>query len=140
MGERGTSGTRVSEAGAIAVRFDCGEPQYLLVTAKADAGQWIFPKGHIEAGETPADAARRELLEEAGVEGRARGEVGRLSFRSGGNDLEVIYFFFELESERGSPEGRRKAWLPFAAAAIRLSFDDARHLLTLAHQQIERSA
>lgn len=34
---------------------------------RAGAGQWAFPAGHIEAGETPADAAARELNEECGA-------------------------------------------------------------------------
>ena len=28
---------------------------------------WIFPKGHADPGESPADAARRELFEETGL-------------------------------------------------------------------------
>lgn len=31
-------------------------------------GTWVFPKGHIEAGESKADAAVREVEEEAGVQ------------------------------------------------------------------------
>jgi len=31
------------------------------------AGHWDFPKGHVEKGETMIDAARREVLEEAGI-------------------------------------------------------------------------
>lgn len=34
---------------------------------RAGAGQWAFPAGHIEAGETPADTAARELSEECGA-------------------------------------------------------------------------
>jgi 8-oxo-dGTP pyrophosphatase MutT (NUDIX family) len=139
MSDRTPRDGMVHEAGAVAVRLDRGEPRYLLVTAKVDATQWIFPKGHIEPGETPVDAARRELREEAGVEARARGEVGRLRFRADTEDLEVTYFLLELVAERASPEGRGKAWLPFADAAHRISFDDARALLARARQMIEEA-
>lgn len=30
---------------------------------------WFFPKGHVEPGETDEDAARREILEETGLDG-----------------------------------------------------------------------
>lgn len=30
-------------------------------------GQWAFPGGHLEFGESPADCARREVLEETGL-------------------------------------------------------------------------
>src|SRR5215213_7244397 len=55
----------VRQAGAIVVRFDDDEPRLLLVTARRNPKTWIFPKGHIEDGETPAEAAVREAREEA---------------------------------------------------------------------------
>lgn len=42
------------------------EGQWLLVRHQ-DRETWELPGGHIEVGETPSDAAHRELFEEAGI-------------------------------------------------------------------------
>ncbi|MFW6060028.1 MAG: bis(5'-nucleosyl)-tetraphosphatase [Phycisphaeraceae bacterium] len=51
--------------GIIPVRFVDGERWYLLV--RHGAGHWGFPKGHAEPGESPVEAATRELAEETGL-------------------------------------------------------------------------
>lgn len=39
-----------------------------LVKARAISKFWGIPKGHIEQGESPEDCAKREFLEETGIE------------------------------------------------------------------------
>lgn len=58
---------RRPKLGAIAVVIKDG--QVLLVQRRnpPNAGQWGFPGGHVELGETALDAAARELHEETGV-------------------------------------------------------------------------
>ena len=59
----------VYQGGAIVIRDSADGPKVLLVRAKRDPRNWIFPKGHQEKGETLAETAVGELAEEAGVVG-----------------------------------------------------------------------
>ncbi len=54
------------EAGVAAVVFDGA--QRVLLGRRADNGLWGLPSGHVEAGETVAEAVRREVREETGLE------------------------------------------------------------------------
>ena len=51
-------------AGFVVVRDTAEGPRFLLLRAYK---LWDFPKGLVEPGETPLDAARRETLEETGL-------------------------------------------------------------------------
>ncbi|MCX6016173.1 MAG: NUDIX hydrolase [Chloroflexales bacterium] len=59
-------------AGCVILRA-CPEGLRILVIYD-QYGQWTFPKGHLEVGESSADAAIREVFEETGI----RGELGGL--------------------------------------------------------------
>ena len=98
----------VRQAGAIVVRFDDDEPRLLLVTAKRNPKAWIFPKGHIEDGETAAEAAVREAREEAGVVGKALKSIGSLEFDAGNQSIDVEYFLVTLEKDKDDAEEGRK--------------------------------
>jgi 8-oxo-dGTP pyrophosphatase MutT (NUDIX family) len=119
----------VPQAGVVAFRTDGEEPRYLVVTARKAPSEWVFPKGHLEPGETREAAALREAREEAGVLGHARGVAGDLRFRSGDEDVEVTYFMVERLSDAPPDEGRQIRWLPFGKARELLTHEDARRLL-----------
>ncbi len=53
----------------------------VLVLRRIDRAEWIFPKGHLEPGETPEEAARRETTEEAGLEVWIIAPLGALQAR-----------------------------------------------------------
>ena len=60
-------------AGILLFRERGGRTEVLLIKPggpfwrNKDAGAWMIPKGEIEAGETPAQAAIREFEEETGI-------------------------------------------------------------------------
>ncbi len=121
---------RIEQAGGIIVRRADAGLSVLLVRAKKDPGIWIFPKGHIEPGETAEEAALRETLEEAGVEGELLGPVGEpLEFQSGREPVRVQYFLIRAIAETASTDGREKQWFTIDEARRRLAFDNARRLL-----------
>jgi diadenosine hexaphosphate hydrolase (ATP-forming) len=123
-------GLRIEQAGGIAVRRQDNQWSVLLVRSKKDPSVWIFPKGHIEPGESAIDAARRETLEEAGVDGDLIGPVGEpQEFQSGREPVRVRYFLIRATAESDSPEGRPKAWYRLDEAAAQLPFEGARRLL-----------
>jgi len=83
-------------------------------------GRWTFPKGHVEAGETPEQAAVREVWEETGVRATAGRRLGQIGYAlPSGNDKQVAYYYMTYEGGEIRPleqEVREARWL---------SFDDA---------------
>ncbi len=121
---------RVEQAGGIIVRRDpAAGISVLLVRSRKDPALWIFPKGHVEPGETAEAAALRETYEESGVEGELLAPLGELEFHSGRELVRVQYFLIRPITEMPSPEGRDKRWFTLDEARRSVSFDNARRLL-----------
>ena len=113
-----------------------GVAEYLLL--QSTRGSWEFPKGHVEPGETPQQAATRELHEEAGVEidglipGFARSIQYHFKDRHGRLVTKTVHFFLarvDAIVARLSEEHRDSAVLPFDRAHQQLTHAPSRGLL-----------
>jgi 8-oxo-dGTP pyrophosphatase MutT (NUDIX family) len=75
------TGRRHAAVAAVLCTAD-GVPSFLLTRRaprlRAHAGQWALPGGSVDPGETPEDAARRELEEELGLAVGADAVLGML--------------------------------------------------------------
>ena len=137
---------RVSQIAAGIVLFHVvdGVRRYLLVrSALTRRPIWEFPKGGVEAGETDAVAAERELREEAGVaEGDYRVLDGfrdeeRYVFTQGKADARtlivkrVVYFVAQARTDAVtiSPEAEDYRWVRYDEALRLLRFPGKRAVL-----------
>jgi bis(5'-nucleosidyl)-tetraphosphatase len=121
--------TAIDQAGAIVIRPDTSAPLVLLVSSRRNPAHWVFPKGHVERGETFEMAAVREAEEEAGVNGTLFGSAGSASYQFG-TRLYVVQYFLMLTRDQGTPElGRRLVWCAYDDALERITFDNTRALL-----------
>ncbi|MBT9253188.1 MAG: NUDIX domain-containing protein [Brockia lithotrophica] len=90
-------------AGGIVYRRGARGPEILVIEDRF--GRIAYPKGHLEAGETPEQAALREVEEETGIRGTIEGYLGRVSYRyvlPGGSPQEKVvdvYLIRALEGE-----------------------------------------
>jgi 8-oxo-dGTP pyrophosphatase MutT (NUDIX family) len=98
--------------------------------------EWVLPKGHVEPGETPAQAAVREVREETGLDARVVSELGPIEYWFVADDRRVhkTVHHFLLEATGGlmgteELEVSEVAWVPLDELAGRLRYASERRLL-----------
>ena len=67
---------------------------------QSHALKWEFPGGKLEAGETPAEALRRELREELAIDAEISDEVERYEYAYPGKKPILLIFFNVHRFER----------------------------------------
>jgi 8-oxo-dGTP pyrophosphatase MutT (NUDIX family) len=134
-----------SSGGVVFRRKQLESAHFLLI--RDPYGNWGLPKGHLEGGETPVQAAVREVAEETGLDQLA--VIDQLPtidwyFKDGSVVVHKFCHFFLIESPIGDPcpqidEGITECvWLPLDGALGTLSYANAREVLRAAGHRLTR--
>ncbi|GAB4142130.1 MAG: NUDIX domain-containing protein [Patescibacteria group bacterium] len=126
--------------GIIPIMIKDKTPFFLIV--QLGAGHWAFSKGHLEHGETEISAAKRELLEETGIKKckviASRSFIENFSYKREGEIInkEVKYFLGIVKNPSvtiDQNEIRNYVWLPYYSALRRITFPQAKKVLSDAY-------
>jgi 8-oxo-dGTP pyrophosphatase MutT (NUDIX family) len=97
---------------------------------------WSLPKGHIEEGETPEQAAIREVAEETGITSEITQSLGVIDFwfMAGGKRIHktVHHFIFKESGGVLTPqesEVDEVGWFPLADIVGLLAYPDEKKLI-----------
>ena len=123
---------QLTHAGGVVRTERDGSAVFLLVRASRAPYEWVLPKGHIEAGETPEQTAEREVLEEAGIGADVVAWLMDGHFVVRDKHLRVRYFLMRPRHEAPQTGERETRWCVAADAERLLAFDEAREALRLA--------
>jgi 8-oxo-dGTP pyrophosphatase MutT (NUDIX family) len=130
---------REFSAGGVVVRDE--QVVTIVPTRRAADGSRVLalPKGHVDPGETPIEAATREVREETGIVGELVRELGesRYWYRRDGRTIgkTVKFFLFryvEGDTADHDDEVEEVRWLALGEAEQQLTHEAEREMVTLA--------
>ena len=133
-------------AGGVVVNPD-REVVVIVPTRRAADGSRVLalPKGHPDGGESAAEAALREVREEAGVEAEVVGSLGQVRYwyQRGGRRIAKVVEFFLLRYVSGDlgdhdHEVEHARWVPAAEAVRTLTYAGERDMVRQALARLEQ--
>jgi 8-oxo-dGTP pyrophosphatase MutT (NUDIX family) len=136
---------REFSAGGVVVRD--GQVVVIVPTRRAADGSRVLalPKGHVDPGEKPIEAATREVREETGVVGEPVCELGesRYWYRRDGRTIgkSVAFFLFtyvEGDTDDHDDEVEEVRWIALEEARSALSHQAERDMVGLALAYLDR--
>jgi bis(5'-nucleosidyl)-tetraphosphatase len=126
---------REFSAGAVVFHREDGKTKYLLLHYHFKGDYWDFPRGNIEQGEQPMDAAKREIEEETGLKendinflpGFKESVKWFYSWKGVRRFKRATYFLAESKKKdvKISEEHVEFKWLPFEQALEQLTYRNA---------------
>ncbi len=136
---------REFSAGGVVVRGE--EVVTIVPTRRAADGSRVLalPKGHVDPGETPIEAAVREVCEETGIVAEPVCELGesRYWYRRDGRTIgkSVAFFLFsyvEGDTADHDDEVEEVRWIGLREAQTALSHEAEREMVALALAYLEK--
>jgi 8-oxo-dGTP pyrophosphatase MutT (NUDIX family) len=122
-----------------------GDEVVVIVPVKRAAdGRRVLglPKGHLDGDETPEQAARREVAEEAGVTAELVGELGDATYRyeRRGRRIAKTVRFYLFSYVSGSVDDHdheieEARWMPLQQAARELTYAGEREMVQRAQSR-----
>ena len=134
---------REFSAGGVLVRSIRGRPHLAAIRPQGRTGVWALPKGKIDAGESAAEAAVREVREETGVHARVVAplpsidysyEVDRRIRITKHVDYYLMTYVDGSERDSDPREVIAAQWFAWDEALLRLSFENEREVVRAAQR------
>lgn len=118
----------LTHAGCVVFRDDQEDLHYLVISSSTNE-HWVLPKGHIDSGESPEEAALRELKEETGVLGETIKSLSIQRFKKFGKKVIVQYYLIRMTDSKPPMENRQLRWEKKESALELLSFTEAKNAI-----------